>query len=146
MKNILIILSLICCCFNLRAQKKEELYLNLVKRTYSKNISIRPIKIKTSKIDTAYSFFLPCKCEAGILNFFHGNNPETGRVNLPVRTASNQELKKINFISLIDLIQIMKANDNFNAKYNLFLVEENHLYHVFSLISFGDYTHDVIEP
>lgn len=136
---------------NLKGQEKKALYFLLQKNTYAKNLVVKTTTIRTKRLDSIYTFTIPCSCnKAGSLFFGRGINPETGRVNLPVRTINCKQLKQLDYVSFEELITIMKAHDDdFNRKFILYLVEPgkvSYLYHVFKNTSFGDDAADRVGP
>ena len=143
MKYLLTCFISIAVFCNAKSQQKKDLYFLLEDGNHFKNISIKNVTIKTTRLDTAYSFTIPLDTVPYSLLFFRSENPEIGKVNLPIITIKNKELKKLKYTSLDELVKIMKANDDdFDRKYNLYFVEKgkvNYLYHVFKLTSFGDY-------
>jgi len=153
MKNSIITLALTFSFFSLKAQKKQELYFLLNKGAYDKSMVVKKTTLKTTRTDSIYSFTLPCDCnKQGSLNFFRATNPETAKMNLPIRKLKNNEIKVIKLISFEKLIHIMKVNDStFNNKYNLYFVESDErgevytLYHVFKMTLFSDDLSDYIE-
>lgn len=150
MKNTFLILVLIFFCLNLKGQQKKDVYFLLKRGHYEKSEVIKTTTIQTTRLDSIYSFTLPCKCNsAGYVGFYRGVNPEVGVVNIPVKKIKSKDLKRINFLSFDELVGIMKANDNdFNKKYNLFFVEPgkvNYVYHVFKSTLFADDANDRID-
>ena len=150
MKYIIILVIILSTHFTADGQEKENIYFLLKSGKYTKHNLTRYVKIKTKRLDTAYSFSIPCNCKPQSLHFYHGTNPEIGQVNQKIHTINRKTLRKIQFVNLDKLIDIIKKNDAyFNTKFNLLLVEPGEIitvFPVFKVTSFGDYADDVIGP
>ncbi|MGQ7854119.1 hypothetical protein ACUN24_07705 [Pedobacter sp. WC2501] len=148
MKYLIILIIIFSTHFTADGQEKENIYFLLKSGKYTKANLTRYVTIKTRRLDTAYSFTIPCNCKPQYLHFYHGTNPETGQVNQKIYTISRKTLRKIQFVNLDKLIDIIKKNDAyFNGKCNLFLVEPGEIitvFPVFQVTSFGDYADDVV--
>lgn len=151
MRNVFIILIFLFLALTIKGQQKRDIYFLLKKGNYTKSALIKKTTIKTTRIDSIFSFTLPCECHSsGSIGFYRGINPEVGQVNLPVKTVGINELNRIDFLSFDELIRVMKDNDeDFNLKYNLFLVEPgkvNYVYHVFKMTLFANDANDRVGP
>jgi len=149
MKYLIILIIIFSTHFIADGQEKENIYFLLKSEKYTKSNMTRYVTIKTRRLDTAYSFTIPCNCKPGYLHFYHNTNPESGNVNQKIYTITRKTLRKIRFVNLETLIDIIKKNDTyFNRKFNLFLVEPGDIitvFPVFKITSFGDYADDVVE-
>ncbi|SDH36769.1 hypothetical protein SAMN05421827_12259 [Pedobacter terrae] len=150
MKYLILLIIIFSIRFIADGQEKENIYYSLKSGKYTKTNVTRYVTIKTRRLDTAYSFTLPCNCTPRTLLFYHNTNPESGPVNEKIYTISKKNFRQIRFVNLETLIDIIKKNDTyFNKKFDLFLVEPGEIitvFPVFKFTSFGDYADDVIGP
>ena len=146
MKNLIILSILVFSYVSLNAQQKETLYFLLNKGAYDKSLVVKNTTIITTRIDSIYTFTLPCDCnKQKYITFLRGINPEVGRVNLPIKRFTKDQLGRTKFIPFKQLITVMKANDSkFNNKFILYFVEFDSkanvykAYHVFKMTLFSD--------
>ena len=109
-------------------QRKESLFFKLDKQIfdYKNNVLNRRVPVEGKQNNyTIYSFSIKCTCHPdGSLEFYSHTNKQYGdNIFKPVKTISKVECKKLVFISLDDLILLIKKyNNSINTPYNLYFV------------------------